>query len=340
MAKKAKKRPGYLDRAKEKSKERRKKGFWKPKEGTNLIRVLPPIEDGADPWYERFTHYGVRNHKGGILCRNRMLDENCFLCNMQAELEDSSLEEEQKYGKRIAAKGRVLLNIVDVATEATKDLGPQIYDAPYTVFDVLIAFYDAPDGDEDEIIDIVDPHNGYIVEIKREGTTMETTRYKTAIQIKKGNLVSGPLDDMDWLEDMQDLKEVAGKMLTNKEMRKIWEGLDDDDEQEDDDPPVEEEESAEDSDEGEEDEGQPDCFSEQFEEDDPADCDDCDYRKACKKAFKGDADDEEELGEPIESEEEDEDDDDLEAELRAAKKAGSKKKPSPKAKPKAKKPKK
>lgn len=135
-------------------------------EGAHRIRLLPGTFDEDAYWgYITFVHYQVGPDQGQYLCPERMnTGEACPICRERHQdgLDDET-ERQLRPTKRIAAW------VID--RHAEKD-GPKIWMMPQTV-DKDIADR-CIDKMTSEIIDIVDPEQGYDVEFTREGSSINT----------------------------------------------------------------------------------------------------------------------------------------------------------------------
>ena len=59
--------------------------FWRPKEGTQTIRIVP-TQDG-DPFKDYWFHYNLGpDQKGGLLCPKKNHGDDCPICNFKDEL--------------------------------------------------------------------------------------------------------------------------------------------------------------------------------------------------------------------------------------------------------------
>lgn len=58
--------------------------FWRPKDGTQVIRIVP-TKDG-DPFKDYWFHYNLGAQKGGVLCPKRNHDEPCPICDFKDTL--------------------------------------------------------------------------------------------------------------------------------------------------------------------------------------------------------------------------------------------------------------
>jgi len=59
--------------------------FWRPKDGTQVIRIVPTAD--GDPFKDYYFHYNLGpNQKGGLLCPNKNHGDNCPICNFKDQL--------------------------------------------------------------------------------------------------------------------------------------------------------------------------------------------------------------------------------------------------------------
>jgi len=98
-----------------------KSGGFKFRPKSNNMRVLPPTkkyfeEDISFFAYRQWTHFGVgpENSPPVACLRDGDLRANCPLCVLSRKLKDSPVPEQQELGKRIVAKPRYFLNLLDV----------------------------------------------------------------------------------------------------------------------------------------------------------------------------------------------------------------------------------
>src|SRR5574338_1231875 len=63
--------------------------MWKPKNGNNLIRILPPTWDEPRHYgYDVFMHNGIGPDKSAYLCLDKMQVDKCPICEARAEARD------------------------------------------------------------------------------------------------------------------------------------------------------------------------------------------------------------------------------------------------------------
>jgi hypothetical protein len=166
--------------------------FWKPKDGANLIRILPAWTDkvpefAAQFWREVAQHWNVSSdQKGPILCPRKTpgLSGPCPICELVDELKkDKANVQAKSVVKEIRAKTTYLFNIVDskdpeytaqdVATWTTANPGE---DCPFAAGDMKIQVYAAPLTVYDTILGIITTGSNDITRLE-EGRGVTITRF-------------------------------------------------------------------------------------------------------------------------------------------------------------------
>ncbi len=166
--------------------------MWKPNDGDNRIRILPPTFKGAKHYgHDIFVHYGVGGDRASYLCRNKMLGEDDPI---HEEREIARRDGDEDYAKELEAKRRVLVWLVD--RDHPKE-GVQAWAMPWTVDRDIIKV--CQDKETREVLPIDHPENGYDVEFEKKGTGARTEYL--AVQIARR---STPLGDDAWLDYAMD----------------------------------------------------------------------------------------------------------------------------------------
>lgn len=167
---------------------------WKPKDGKNLIRILPPTWDDA-------RHYGLDI----FVNFNIGADNQSYLSlskhDRGADPLAEARREAQAEGDKVLAKAlnpsqRILYWIIDRADE---DEGPLLWAAPFT-FDKSLSNL-CIDEDTKEVIFIDDPAKGRDVRFYKEGTGL-TTKYDPSKMkvLKESNIHEDEGIEGDWLD--------------------------------------------------------------------------------------------------------------------------------------------
>ncbi len=128
--------------------------FWKPQDGTQVIRVLP-TEDG-DPFKSFFFHYGV--NAGGLMCPKANFGEHCAICEFVSKLFNEKDEESREMAKKLMKKQRFFSPVLVRGDEAK---GPRVWGYSKSVYEYFLKSSLDP-----EIGDFTDPTNGVDCEIE------------------------------------------------------------------------------------------------------------------------------------------------------------------------------
>ncbi len=174
---------------------------WKPKDGKNLIRILPPTWDKADAPWQNTAHYGLDIYVNF----NIGADNQSYLSLSKHGKGDDPLaearREAQKESDKDLAKAlnpsqRIMYWIIDRMDE---DEGPLLWAAPFT-FDKSLSNL-CIDEDTKEVTFIDDPEEGRDVRFYKEGTGL-TTKYDPS---KMKVLKDSPIHEdegiqTEWLE--------------------------------------------------------------------------------------------------------------------------------------------
>lgn len=166
-----------FDKIKRDLEKRERGGFWKPKEGKNRIRILPPMHPD-DTFYHPVKLHWIGNRP--VLCT----ETDCLVCEIIAMGVVPSIRTIERF----------LVNIIDL--DAPQN-GVQIWPMPSTVWaDVARLMLEEKWGD------ITDPVRGRNLVIIRTGSGVSDTRY----QIMPDPEISAV--DQAWLRDLPDLRKV------------------------------------------------------------------------------------------------------------------------------------
>lgn len=154
-----------------------KQGFdtYRPKQGDNLIRYLPPTWDDSDHYgYTAFVHRNIGPDNATYLCPRKMLNKPCPICEAQKEAKDAGEGEE---ATALTTSERIISWVVD--RDADDPEKPLIYDTSWTQDrDIVSLCVNERTG---EILMIDHPDKGYDVTIKRTGTGLRTKYFGYAI---------------------------------------------------------------------------------------------------------------------------------------------------------------
>lgn len=159
---------------------------YRPRDGKNHIRILPPTWDDARHYaFKVFVNFGIGVDNQSYLSLHKMKGEPDPLHEAMME---AKRDKDEKLAKALEAKQRSVLFIIDRMDE---DAGPQIWPAPWTVDrDIANLCYDEDDG---SVIMIDHPDEGCDVRFYKEGKGRNTTYNPSKMKILKPS----PLTDDD-----------------------------------------------------------------------------------------------------------------------------------------------
>jgi len=172
--------------------------YWKPKQGQNSIRVMPPwTDDGVNAfqfWRECYVHWSIgpdENNAQHFSCPKQTpgsTDTECPICDEYDRLRASSDPADKEAAKGLRAKQRSFSNIIDLSDPLWKkdDLDElkangvddkempragspkvQVYTYGPTVWKQLLDIYT-------DNVDFCDPIKGHNIFITREGKDINT----------------------------------------------------------------------------------------------------------------------------------------------------------------------
>ena len=197
--------------------------FFKPAEGINSIRIMPPTWDDAEHYgVDIHVHYQVGPDNAQYLCLQRMKISECPICEERARAMDAGDEE---YAKTLYPTKRVLTYIVD--TKAPKD-GVKAWPMPYKNIDQKIVFQ-STDQDSGEYFAVDDIDEGFNVSIEKTGKGLQTTygvsiaRHSTAFKMTDEVyefLTENPLPDILQFYDYDHIAQAFGKKTSTSSSAK------------------------------------------------------------------------------------------------------------------------
>lgn len=167
---------------------------WKPNDGDNRIRILPPTWKNPEHFgYDIYVHYGVGADRGQYLDLHKMKGEADPI-NEEREKFKSSMDpdnkDDQKYLKELEAKRRVGIYLIDRDHEKE---GVQFWAAPWTIDRDIVKV--SVDKDSGEVLPIDHPEDGYDITFEKTGSKDRTEYNGVAIARR-----SSPLGKDSWLE--------------------------------------------------------------------------------------------------------------------------------------------
>lgn len=140
---------------------------WRPKDGTNTIRILPPTWPNADHYgTDIYVHYNIGPDNAQFLDLAKMKRGPDPITE---EVQRARAEGDEEYAKNLDSKKRVLVYLID--RDAPRD-GVKMWAMPWTV-DKDIA-NQAYDSRTNEALPVDSPDDGYDIIITKSGTKKRT----------------------------------------------------------------------------------------------------------------------------------------------------------------------
>lgn len=146
---------------------------WKPKDGDNIIRILPPTWDDAKHYgFPKAIHYFIGPNKSSFVCPFSERKGLCPLCEKRQELEKLGRKKE---AEKYYAGARPFLWLIDRKDEGK---GPQLWGAPPSKVDAVIL--DACINKKTRAVyPVDDPENGFDIFITKTGSNLSTEYFVT-----------------------------------------------------------------------------------------------------------------------------------------------------------------
>ena len=161
--------------------------LYKPTEGENLIRILPPTWEEPNHYgMDIYVHYNVGPDSAAYLCLNKMKGEDCPICEERINAEH---EGDKDYAKKLKPTKRVLFYLIDRDKEKE---GLKAWASPWTVDKEIMI--QATDSRTREFFPVDDPDEGFDVKVTRTGAA-EQTKYSITIGRRSTSI---ELDDAVW----------------------------------------------------------------------------------------------------------------------------------------------
>ena len=145
--------------------------LWKPKKGSNSIRILPATWPDAEHYgLDVYLHYQIGPERATVLCLAKMKGERCPLCEEQQRLLRE--DEESPDAKALRAGRSVIMWIIDRDEEKK---GPQVFACAPGLDQDIVKVSEDKQTRSYKMID--DPNRGYDVYFDKEGDKLQT-KYK------------------------------------------------------------------------------------------------------------------------------------------------------------------
>jgi len=165
--------------------------FFKPTEGENLIRILPPTWEAPEHYgYDIYVHYNVGPDNAAYLCPEKMQGKKCPICDERLKAE---AEGDKDYAKKLRPTKRVLFYLIDRDKEKE---GVKVWAAPWTVDKGIMI--QATDSRTQEFFPVDDPDEGFDIKLTRNGSG-ERTEYSVTLA-RRSSVIEMPDDQWEYIE--------------------------------------------------------------------------------------------------------------------------------------------
>lgn len=173
--------------------------FWTPKDGRNVIRILPAAE-GQEFYAESRVRYQVGPNNKMVTVPLNSSTANCPIHAYVDTLYKSKDPDDEKLAKRMSAKTRYYFNVIDRSVEPGQEGYGDVlvFGCGSTIFTDILSIVVDPDYG-----DITDPSEGYDIIITKSGKKLDT-EYKTVARPKQTEI-----GIKDWKEKLNDLSKFA-----------------------------------------------------------------------------------------------------------------------------------
>jgi len=195
--------------------------FWRPNEGEQTIRIVPPGD--GDPFRDYWFHYNV-GEASGFLSPKKNFGEDCPLDTFVRQLWKEGTDESKRIAKKLTARQRFFAPVV---VRGEEDQGVKVWGFGKRAYELLLGLVLNP-----EYGDISDPETGIDLVLhyaKPVGASFPET--KITPRRKSSPLHAEPEKAAEWMENVPDFEELfASSRKTSAEVQGILnEYLDSDD---------------------------------------------------------------------------------------------------------------
>jgi hypothetical protein len=213
--------------------------FWKPQDGTNLVRFLPGPDGKL--FIKKFGEHWLENDEGRkvrFVCRRVTLStaektEKCPICDAGFELYATKLDEDKPIAKKFMPSVQHYANVIVRGEDGAEDVGPKVWKFGKKLFDKIL------DEMQDEKVDLSDPETGMdfkVVKKKVQSGEHTFPNYDTSKINTRGGETPIDEDDLEeYMENIVDIHEEIDKdLLSFKALKKAFLNLGSGDDEEED----------------------------------------------------------------------------------------------------------
>lgn len=175
-------------------------GWMKLKQGTNIVRILPPVKGNPEPWVTIYQHFiKIPGAKQVVFnCPRRMENKRCPACEKGDRLKATGNPADEKAARDFWASQRLIAFAID---RDEMDKGIQLFPFGATIKNRLRHFREKLGKD------FTDLNNGFDIVIERMGQGL-STEYQT--DLGEQCPVVGDMSKLEaWAQELPDLNSFA-----------------------------------------------------------------------------------------------------------------------------------
>jgi hypothetical protein len=169
-------------------------GYFSPKVGRNVIRVMPEVGDMDFFFQPVGRHYFPDGQNVYCPSFTTEKERDCPVCEIVKELNSAGDKASKKLASTLGVRRSWWMNVID---RSNPGVGPLIFTPGVTVFNSIISLINDPDYG-----DITDLEEGTDITIEREGQGLDTS-YEVNPKRKESVLSADEADD--WMDRARDL---------------------------------------------------------------------------------------------------------------------------------------
>lgn len=159
---------------KKNSGEDRKKFFWKPSVGKQVIRIVPSAFDKTNPFKELYFHYGIGNR---TMISPLNFGDKDPIVEFAKQLRQSQDKENWKLAKKLDPKMRIFAPII---VRGEEHLGVRLWEFGKELYLEFLSI-----ADDEDIGDYTDIYEGRDITVDTVGPDVTGTAYnKSSIRVK------------------------------------------------------------------------------------------------------------------------------------------------------------
>jgi hypothetical protein len=197
--------------------EDRKKFFWKPSVGKQVIRIVPSAFDKTNPFKELYFHYGIGNR---TMISPMNFGEKDPIVEFSKQLRQTQDKENWKLAKKLDPKMRVFAPVI---VRGEEHLGVRLWEFGKEIYLEFLSL-----ADDEDIGDYTDILEGRDITVDTVGPDVTGTAYnKSSIRVKtkQSNLAEDKETIKRWLSEQPNPTELYKRYEFDEMKRLLQEWL-------------------------------------------------------------------------------------------------------------------